>query len=122
MGINKGKALYGTIGSQFAHYSKYKLEDLTELELLVERTATAQDILIYSLFKKEMLLDIIRNFTIFEIDQGRTIKKLPRYQQLRAVNKIVKRLKTENKGGVVWHTQGSGKSITMVYLATKLKK
>ncbi len=122
VGINKGKALYGTIGSQFAHYSKYKLEDLAELELLVERTPTAQDILIYSLFKKEMLLDIIRNFTIYEIDQGRTIKKLPRYQQLRAVNKIVKRLKTENKGGVVWHTQGSGKSITMVYLATKLRR
>ncbi|WP_323589756.1 type I restriction endonuclease subunit R [Aliarcobacter butzleri] len=122
VGMNKGKALYGTIGSQFAHYSKYKLEDLTELESLVERTPTAQDILIYSLFKKEMLLDIIRNFTIFEIDQGRTIKKLPRYQQLRAVNKIVKRLKTENKGGVVWHTQGSGKSITMVYLATKLRR
>ena len=122
VGINKGKALYGTIGSQFAHYSKYKLEDLAELELLVERTATAQDILIYSLFKKEMLLDIIRNFTIFEIDQGRTIKKLPRYQQLRAVNKILDRLKTENKGGVVWHTQGSGKSITMVYLATKLRR
>jgi type I restriction enzyme R subunit len=122
VGMNKGKALYGTIGSQFAHYSKYKLEDLTELELLVERTPTAQDILIYSLFKKEMLLDIIRNFTIFEIDQGRTIKKLPRYQQLRAVNKILDRLKTENKGGVVWHTQGSGKSITMVYLATKLRR
>lgn len=122
VGMNKGKALYGTIGSQFAHYSKYKLEDLAELELLVERTATAQDILIYSLFKKEMLLDIIRNFTIFEIDQGRTIKKLPRYQQLRAVNKILDRLKTENKGGVVWHTQGSGKSITMVYLATKLRR
>jgi type I restriction enzyme, R subunit len=122
VGINKGKALYGTIGSQFAHYSKYKLEDLAELESLVERTPTAQDILIYSLFKKEMLLDIIRNFTIFEIDQGRTIKKLPRYQQLRAVNKILDRLKTENKGGVVWHTQGSGKSITMVYLATKLRR
>ncbi|WP_323589465.1 type I restriction endonuclease subunit R [Aliarcobacter butzleri] len=122
VGMNKGKALYGTIGSQFAHYSKYKLEDLTELESLVERTPTAQDILIYSLFKKEMLLDIIRNFTIFEIDQGRTIKKLPRYQQLRAVNKILDRLKTENKGGVVWHTQGSGKSITMVYLATKLRR
>ena len=122
VGMNKGKALYGTIGSQFEHYSKYKLEDLAELELLVERTPTAQDILIYSLFKKEMLLDIIRNFTIFEIDQGRTIKKLPRYQQLRAVNKILDRLKTENKGGVVWHTQGSGKSITMVYLATKLRR
>jgi len=53
--------------------------------------------------------------------EGKTIKKLPRYQQLRAVNKIVDRLKNENRGGVVWHTQGSGKSITMVYLATKLR-
>lgn len=122
VGINKGKALYGTIGSQFAHYSKFKLEDTKELEELVERVPTAQDILIYSLFRKSVLLDVIRNFTIFEIDQGRTIKKLPRYQQLRAVNKILDRLKTENKGGVVWHTQGSGKSITMVYLATKLRR
>ena len=122
VGINKGKALYGTIGSQFAHYSKFKLEDTKELEELVDRIPTAQDILIYSLFRKSVLLDIIRNFTIFEIDQGRTIKKLPRYQQLRAVNKILDRLKTENKGGVVWHTQGSGKSITMVYLATKLRR
>lgn len=122
VGINKGKALYGTIGSQFAHYSKFKLEDTKELEKLVDRIPTAQDILIYSLFRKSVLLDIIRNFTIFEIDQGRTIKKLPRYQQLRAVNKILDRLKTENKGGVVWHTQGSGKSITMVYLATKLRR
>ncbi len=122
VGINKAKALYGTIGSQFAHYSKYRLDDTSKLEELLEKTPTAQDSLIYALFRKDKLLDIIRNFTIFEIEQGRTIKKLPRYQQLRAVNKILHRLQTENKGGVVWHTQGSGKSITMVYLATKLRR
>ena len=122
VGINKGKGLYGTIGAGFGHYSKFKLEDTKELEELIQRVPTAQDIVLYALFRKEVLLDIIRNFTIFEVDQGRTIKKLPRYQQLRAVNKILHKLKTEDKGGVVWHTQGSGKSITMIYLATKLRR
>jgi len=112
VGINKGKALYGTIGAAFAHYSKFK----------ADKSGTNQDILIESLFEKNVLLDVIRNFTIFEVDQGRTIKKLPRYQQLRAVNKILHKLKTENKGGVVWHTTGSGKSISMVYLAIKLRR
>lgn len=122
VGINKGKALYGTIGGSFPHYAKYRADDITAVQELVDREPTAQDILIHALFQKEIFLDIVRNFTIFEVDQGRTIKKLPRYQQLRAVNKILDRLHTTNKGGVVWHTQGSGKSITMIYLATKLRR
>jgi type I restriction enzyme R subunit len=122
VGINKGKALYGTIGGSFPHYAKYRADDITAVQELVDREPTAQDILIHALFQKEIFLDIVRNFTIFEVDQGRTIKKLPRYQQLRAVNKILDRLQTTNKGGVVWHTQGSGKSITMIYLATKLRR
>ncbi|HAS72683.1 MAG TPA: type I restriction endonuclease subunit R [Clostridiales bacterium UBA8960] len=122
VGINKGKALYGTIGGSFPHYAKYRADDVTAVHELVDREPTAQDILIHALFQKDVFLDIVRNFTIFEVDQGRTIKKLPRYQQLRAVNKILDRLQTTNKGGVVWHTQGSGKSITMIYLATKLRR
>ena len=112
--INKAKALYGAIGADFNHYSKYKAEDL--------ETRTQQDILIQAFFQKAVFLDIIRNFTIFEINQAKTIKKLPRYQQLRAVNKILHKLKTQNQGGVVWHTTGSGKSISMVYLAIKLRR
>jgi len=112
---NKAKALYGAIGADFNHYSKYKTENLnTEL--------TQQDILINAFFQKAVFLDIIRNFSIFEVNQAKTIKKLPRYQQLRAVNKILHKLKTQNQGGVVWHTTGSGKSITMVYLAIKLRR
>ena len=122
VGINKGKALYGSVGAAFPHYSKFKTDSVEEVSKLVDRVPTDQDILIYSFFQKSVLLDIIRNFTIFEVDQGRTIKKLPRYQQLRAVNKIINKLKTENKGGVVWHTTGSGKSISMVYLAIKLRR
>ena len=56
---------------------------------------------------------------------GRTIKKVPRYQQFAAVNKAIDRARTHSapleRGGVVWHTQGSGKSITMLWLALKLR-
>jgi type I restriction enzyme R subunit len=113
--INKAKALYGAIAADFNHYSKYKAESL-------EAGLSQQDILINAFFQKAVFLDIIRNFTIFEVNQAKTIKKLPRYQQLRAVNKILHKLKTKNQGGVVWHTTGSGKSISMIYLAIKLRR
>ena len=120
--INRINAIYGTIESPMEFYSKFNEEPNDELKSLVsEREITPQDVMLYNLFKKENFLDIVKYFIIFEVVEGKTIKKLPRYQQLRAVNKIVHRLKTENKGGVVWHTQGSGKSITMIYLATKLR-
>ena len=119
--INRISGLYGTIEASMKFYSKYNEKVSDELIALLDNEPTPQDILIYNLFEKRKFLDIIKYFVIFEVDEGRTIKKLPRYQQLRAVNKIVDRLKNENRGGVVWHTQGSGKSITMIYLATKLR-
>ncbi len=119
--INRISGLYGTIEASMKFYSKYNEVASPELIELLDTEPTPQDILIYNLFEKRKFLDIIKYFVIFEIVEGRTIKKLPRYQQLRAVNKIVDRLKNENRGGVVWHTQGSGKSITMIYLATKLR-
>lgn len=119
--INRISGLYGTIEASMKFYSKYNEKASDELIALLDNEPTPQDILIYNLFEKRRFLDIIKYFVIFEVSEGRTIKKLPRYQQLRAVNKIVDRLKNENRGGVVWHTQGSGKSITMIYLATKLR-
>jgi type I restriction enzyme, R subunit len=119
--INRISGLYGTIEASMKFYSKYNEPASTELIELIDNEPTPQDILIYNLFEKRKFLDIIKYFVIFEVVEGRTIKKLPRYQQLRAVNKIVDRLITHNRGGVVWHTQGSGKSITMIYLATKLR-
>jgi type I site-specific restriction-modification system R (restriction) subunit len=73
------------------------------------------------------LLDIVQNFTVFkENDKGQIIKIVGRYQQFRAVQKIFERLKSgktpAEKGGVVWHTQGSGKSLTMVFLIRKMRK
>lgn len=119
--INRINGLYGTIEASMKFYSKYNEKATSELIALLDNEPTPQDILLYNLFEKQKFLDIIKYFVIFEVVEGKTIKKLPRYQQLRAVNKIVDRLKNENRGGVVWHTQGSGKSITMIYLATKLR-
>ena len=78
---------------------------------------TEQDRYLYSLCRPERLLDLIHNFTVY--DAG--IKKLARYQQYFTVKEIIGRVKTvdhgKRHGGVVWHTQGSGKSLTMVMLA-----
>ncbi|MBE9584630.1 type I restriction endonuclease subunit R [Mucilaginibacter sp. JRF] len=107
---------YGAINSPAAFYSVYRLKPQEEVAGII----TEQDKLIYNLFRKERLLDIIRHFVIFEIDEGRIIKKLPRYQQIRATNNTIWRLQ-KGQGGVVWHTQGSGKSITMAYITRKLQ-
>jgi type I restriction enzyme R subunit len=68
------------------------------------------------------LADIAANFIVYETRKGVTKKKLARYQQFRAANKLVKRV-VEGKydRGIVWHTQGSGKSLTMLFAARKLK-
>lgn len=107
---------YGAINAPQQFYSVYRTK---EEDNLPEDIQSEQAKLIYSLFQKERLLDIVRNFVIYELDEGRIIKKLPRYQQLRATNKTIARLK-QDEGGVVWHTQGSGKSITMAYVTRKL--
>lgn len=121
-GIYEVGGRYGSIGAGSTHYSEFKSEDISELTAMLPRPLIKQDILLYNLFRKDKFLEIVRDFTIFEVEEGRTIKKLPRYQQIRAVQKTLTRLQIENNGGVVWHTQGSGKSITMLYLAIKLKR
>ena len=82
-----------------------------------KRSLTEQDRGIYSLLRPERLLDLIRNFILYD----NNIKKVARYPQYFAIKKALKRLKTfdktgRRKGGLIWHTQGSGKSLTMVML------
>ncbi|NYT60629.1 type I restriction endonuclease subunit R [Alcaligenaceae bacterium] len=87
---------------------------------------TAQERLLAGMFSRANFLDLIQNFIIYEPIEGRLIKKVARYQQYRAVNKVIERLKSgktrKEKSGVVWHTQGSGKSLTMVMLAVKMRR
>ncbi len=82
------------------------------------REVTEQDRALYALCRPERLLELVRRFTLFDAGE----KKVARYQQYFCVNKILDRIRRTQrdgtrKGGVVWHTQGSGKSLTMVMLA-----
>ena len=89
-------------------------------EMVGDREVTLQDEYLFNLCRPERLLELMYHFTIY--DAG--IKKLARYQQYFTVNETVNRVKTieagHRNGGVVWHTQGSGKSLTMVMLAQKI--
>lgn len=90
-------------------------------EYLVRRALTEQDRTIYALCRPERLLRMALQFTVF--DGGR--RKIARYQQFFAVERILGRVKQRDDagrraGGIVWHTQGSGKSLTMVMLAKAL--
>lgn len=99
-------------------------ETAASYEALTE--VTAQQRLLAGMFSISNFLDILQNFILFETDDGRLIKKVARYQQYRAVNKVIERLKSgkdrKERSGVVWHTQGSGKSLTMVMLAVKMRR
>lgn len=117
VGIWEVGGRYGAINSPQQFYSHYRT---SKKDILPEYVRTEQDKLIYNLFQKDRLLDIIRHFVLYELDEGRTIKKLPRYQQIRATNNTIERLQ-KGDGGVVWHTQGSGKSLTMAFVTRKLQ-
>ncbi|MEC6899168.1 HsdR family type I site-specific deoxyribonuclease [Photobacterium piscicola] len=97
-----------------------------DIELPSSSGITAQQRLLAGVFNPVSFLDILQNFVIYETDDGRMIKKVARYQQYRAVNKVIERIKSgktrQDKSGVVWHTQGSGKSLTMVMLAVKMRR
>lgn len=78
---------------------------------------------IIGLLQPARVLDILSYFLVFERSDGKVIKKVARYQQLRAANKIADRvINTDLNQGVIWHTQGSGKSLTMLYTAFKLRQ
>lgn len=80
---------------------------------------------IYGLCDRKNLLDLLRNFVVFDNEQGQRIKKVARWQQFGAANELVNRALELDKPrgwrrGLVWHTQGSGKSLTMLFAARKM--
>ena len=122
---HRDKARVGTITSRMEHYLEWK----DPYPLTVEQVGAdeaSQDVMLAGLFSKTNFLDVLQNFTVFEPVDGRIIKKIPRYQQFRAVHKTIERLKEgetpKEKSGVIWHTQGSGKSLTMVFLTIKMRR
>ena len=111
------QAKSGTISSNLEHYLSWKDPYPKSLE---EFGKDEQDILIAGMLNKQNLLEIIRNFIVVMGTGRKRVKITCRYQQYRAVKKTIKRIlesKTnEERNGVIWHTQGSGKSLTMVFL------
>lgn len=112
----------GTITSGLDRFMEWKTKDGS-----YENTAYAQfDTFYEGMFQQERLLDIIKNFICFSVDQSNTFKILAGYHQYFAVRKAVEQAKiataTDGKGGVFWHTQGSGKSLSMVFYAHLLQE
>jgi len=92
---------------------------------------TGQELLVAGMLTPANLLDIVQHFTLFTEANGRRIKIVARYQQYRAVGRALQRLRTgktraadgenDRRGGLIWHTQGSGKSLTMVFLVRAMR-
>ena len=109
----------GTITSDFTRYMVWKSENG---EKPAEGELNYFSVLLNGVFPKARLLDLIRNFIVFQNSKGRTIKIIAGYHQYFAVRKAVERTRNaleehSRKVGVVWHTQGSGKSLSMVFYA-----
>ncbi len=100
-------------------YAKQAFEEMA----IQEREPTEQDRLIWSLCRPERLMELVHQFVIY--DEGGTVKKVARYQQYFAIRKTLERVRQRDpegrrKGGVIWQTQGSGKSLVMVLLGKAL--
>ena len=112
----------GTITSGLDRFMEWKTKDGD-----YENTAYAQfDTFYEGMFQKARLLDILKNFILFSSDGQKPIKILAGYHQYFAVRKAIEKAKiatkTDGKGGVFWHTQGSGKSLSMVFYAHLLQE
>jgi type I restriction enzyme R subunit len=122
----KNKTKYATNYTPAREWSAWKEPfpfTLDEIAKKIGRPPTEQDIFLYGVCSKENLLDIVRTFVVFERERGRTMKKIAKYQQYRAVRNIMRAVSRDTrKGGVIWHWQGSGKSLTMLWTAVKLRQ
>ena len=120
---NKNASKYATTGTPKKFWNVWKEQNNDWLQsqvnvLIADRLPAEQDKNIISLFSKERVFELVRYFVLFDAN----IKKICRYQQYFAIKEIIKTIEeTDDKGnrqsGVIWHTQGSGKSLTMVMLA-----
>lgn len=123
MATNKNAVKYATAGTPKKFWNVWKEENDTFLNTALEkyitdRIPTEQDRNIISLFSRERVKELVRYFVLFDAN----VKKICRYQQFFAINEIIKTIeqrdaKGNRQSGVIWHTQGSGKSLTMVMLA-----
>jgi type I restriction enzyme R subunit len=133
------QARVGCIGAAFEHYAQWKTVvgpdgtggEIEVAQKLGKSSLSEQERLIAGLLAPAHLLDVVKHFLLFMQVGGQTIKSVCRYPQYRAVHRAIARLKTgktrlehgehDQRGGIIWHTQGSGKSLTMVFLVRKMR-
>jgi type I restriction enzyme R subunit len=133
------EARVGSVGAGFRHYAAWKTvvgpdgqgAEAEVAAALGKAQLSEQERLVAGVLRPAHLLDVVRHFMLFMTADGQTVKSVCRYQQYRAVNRAIHRLRTgqtrrqdgehDRRGGIVWHTQGSGKSLTMVFLMRKLR-
>jgi type I restriction enzyme R subunit len=116
-------ALCGTLTSGYGRFMSWKTRDgKTEASHL----DMGMHVMFNGMLNKQTLLDLIRQFIVFEKSDSKTLKKVAAYHQYYAVNKAVESTVIassetgDKRGGVIWHTQGSGKSLSMVFYSGKL--
>ncbi|MDP9352856.1 MAG: type I restriction endonuclease subunit R, partial [Chloroflexota bacterium] len=117
------EARAGTLTSPWERFQPWRTVDGAEI---APKNSLELKVLIQGMFDKARFLDLVRHFVLFETDGANTSKKLAAYHQYHAVNKAVEATvaatapEGDRRAGVLWHTQGSGKSISMVFYAGKL--
>ena len=124
---NGSGARYGTTGTPFKFYSVWKEQDEAKAKeslksVINDREVSALDMTLFALLSKDRLLRLVRHYIVFD----KKMKKVCRYQQFFAIEETLKRVSAKKDGaragGLIWHTQGSGKSLTMVMLTKLLKQ
>jgi len=124
---NGSGARYGTTGTPFKFYSVWKEQDEAKAKeslksAIKDREVSALDMTLFALLSKDRLLRLVRHYIVFD----KKMKKVCRYQQFFAIEETLKRVSMikdgVRAGGLIWHTQGSGKSLTMVMLTKLLKQ
>lgn len=116
-------ALCGTVTSDFGRFMSWKTKDGQKTE---DTLQPQMEVMFTGMLNKQTLLNLIRHFIVFEKSKDKTLKKVAAYHQYYAVNKVVQSTVKasgadgDKRGGVVWHTQGSGKSLSMVFYSGKL--
>ena len=124
---NGSGARYGTTGTAFKFYSVWKEQDEAKAKeslksLINGREISTLDMTLFALLSKDRLLRLVRHYIVFD----KKMKKVCRYQQFFAIEETLKRVSMikdgARAGGLIWHTQGSGKSLTMVMLTKLLKQ
>jgi len=117
------EAVFGSLTSSKQFFLPWKSIDG---KVVADEMIPQMEVMVKGMLKKTVLLDLVRHFILFHVNKDQITKVVPRYHQYFAVNKAVETTKRaisesgDKRAGVVWHTQGSGKSLTMVFYAGKL--